>query len=109
MTDQNRRFNLNLLRVLDAMLECRNVTRAGERFNLTQPAASAALARLREAFGDELLVQVGREMKLTPKAERMRDPIKQLLALLETTLESTEVNPRAWSGEFIIATADYAA
>lgn len=109
MTDQNRRFNLNLLRILNAMLECRNVTRAGERFNLTQPAASAALARLREAFGDELLVQVGREMKLTPKAERMRDPVKQLLALLETTMESPDVDPRTWSGEFIIATADYAA
>lgn len=109
MSDHSRRFNLNLLRILDALLECRNVTRAGERFNLTQPAASAALARLREAFGDELLVHVGREMKLTPKAERMRDPVKQLLGLLETTLESTDVDPAAWSGEFIIATADYSA
>lgn len=106
MSDHSRRFNLNLLPILDALLECRSVTRAGERFDLTQPAASAALGKLRAAFADELLVPVGREMKLTPKAERMREPVRQLLALLETTFESNDSDPAAWSGELILATAD---
>lgn len=109
MHDQARRLNLNLLPILDALLECRSVTRAGERFDLTQPAASAALAKLREAFGDELLVPVGREMKLTSKAESIREPVRQLLGLLETAFESTDSRPESWSGEFIIATADYVA
>lgn len=107
--ESGRRLNLNLLPLLDALLECRNVTRAGERFNLTQPAASAALAKLREAFGDELLVHVGREMKLTPKAERIREPVKQLLGLLASTIESNDMDPASWSGQFIVATADYIA
>ena len=109
MSEHERRFNLNLLPILDALLECRSVTRAGERFNLTQPATSAALAKLREAFGDDLLVAVGREMRLTPKAERIREPVRQLLELLETTFKSTDLDPAAWRGEFILATADYIA
>jgi LysR family nod box-dependent transcriptional activator len=109
VSDQTRRLNLNLLPILDALLECRSVTRAGERFNLTQPAASAALAKLREAFGDELLVLVGREMKLTSKAERIREPVRQLLGLLEAAFDSTDSKPESWAGEFIIATADYVA
>jgi len=102
-----RRFNLNLLPVLEALLECRNVTRAGERLGLSQPATSAALSKLREAFKDDLLVMVGREMKLTPKAERLGEPLRQLLALLEVTFEPEDFNPSQWAGEFIIATADY--
>ena len=52
------RFNkldLNLLVALDALLAEPNISRAGERVNLSQPAMSNALARLREYFGDELL------------------------------------------------------
>src|SRR5687768_10999420 len=109
MSAHNRRLNLNLLPILDALLECRSVTRAGERFDLTQAAASAALARLREAFGDELLVPVGREMKLTSKAERIRETVRQLLGLLESAFDAGDANPENWAGEFIIATADYVA
>ena len=109
MSDHTRRLNLNLLPILDALLECRSVTRAGERFDLTQPAASAALAKLREAFGDELLVPVGREMKLTSKAERIREPVRQLLGLLHAAFDSADADPANWAGEFIMATADYVA
>ncbi len=51
------RLDLNLLRALDALLAERHVTRAAARLHLTQPATSAALARLRAAFGDPLLVR----------------------------------------------------
>ena len=52
-------FDLNLLRVLDALLRERNVSRAAERLSLSQPAVSNALARLRELLDDPLLVRAG--------------------------------------------------
>ena len=64
-----RQFDLNLLVALDALLTERNVTRAGNRLNLSQSAMSGALARLRHYFHDELLVPVGRQMALTPVAD----------------------------------------
>ena len=59
-------FDLNLLVALDALLRECNVTQAGNRLNLSQPAMSGALARLRSHFQDELLVSVGRRMVRTP-------------------------------------------
>ncbi|WP_037005892.1 LysR family transcriptional regulator, partial [Ectopseudomonas composti] len=61
-------FDLNLLRVLDALLREQNVSRAAERLSLSQPAVSNALSRLRELLGDPLLVRVGRRMQPTPRA-----------------------------------------
>ena len=61
-------LNLNLLVVLDALLAERNVTRAGKRIGLSQPATSAALAQLRRFFDNELLVRNGRGYELTPVA-----------------------------------------
>jgi hypothetical protein len=51
-----RGIDLNLLVSLDALLEEANVTRAAERLHLTQPALSTQLARLRQIFGDPLLI-----------------------------------------------------
>lgn len=61
-------FDLNLLRVLDALLRERNVSRAAERLALSQPAVSNALNRLRELLDDPLLVRAGRAMQPTPRA-----------------------------------------
>jgi len=66
-----RQLDLNLLVALDALLTERNITEAGRRVHLTQSAMSGALARLREYFDDELLVQVGRKMVPTPLAENL--------------------------------------
>ncbi len=55
-----RSIDLNLLKALDALLETRSVTRAAERLNLTQPAVSGMLTRLREAFDDPLFVRTQR-------------------------------------------------
>ncbi|KQP44665.1 LysR family transcriptional regulator [Pseudorhodoferax sp. Leaf274] len=57
-------FNLNLLVVLDALLEEKNVTRAAERLHIGQSAASGSLAQLRSYFGDELLVTCARPRNL---------------------------------------------
>src|SRR5690348_9032220 len=56
-----RRFDLNLLLSLHALLHTRNVTQAGDWLGVTQPAMSSDLRRLRQMFKDELLVRVGRE------------------------------------------------
>src|SRR5258706_15962144 len=64
-------FDLNLLRVFDAMMAERNVTRAAQRVFLSQPAASHALARLRKEIGDPLFVRAGREMIPTARATEL--------------------------------------
>ena len=61
-------LDLNLVRVFDAMMQERSVTRAGDRIGLSQPAVSAALNRLRHIFNDSLFVRQGNEMLPTPLA-----------------------------------------
>jgi DNA-binding transcriptional LysR family regulator len=79
-------IDLNLLAVLGALLEHRNVTRAGEGLRLSQPTMSGALARLRQHFGDELLVRSGREYQLTPLASGLLPAVREALGQVERTL-----------------------
>ncbi|MFD0287984.1 LysR family transcriptional regulator [Streptomyces lutosisoli] len=79
-------LDLNLIVVLHALLEERNVTRAGERVGLSQPAASAALGRLRRHFDDPLLERKGTHYELTPVAQGLRaelgDTVERVSRLL---------------------------
>jgi DNA-binding transcriptional LysR family regulator len=79
-------IDLNLLRVFDAVLRERGVTRAAARLGLTQPAVSNALARLRALFGDALFVRTPAGMDATPFARGVAEPVRQALALLESAL-----------------------
>jgi len=79
-------LDLNLLRVLDAVLRERSVTVAAGRLGLTQPAVSNALARLRAAFGDTLFVRTPSGMAPTPFARDLDAPVRQALALIESAL-----------------------
>jgi len=72
-------IDLNLLKVLDALLRDQSVTRAAERLGIGQPAASHALGRLRKLFQDPLFVRAGRGILPTPRAELLRQPITRLL------------------------------
>src|SRR6202030_3248254 len=72
-------LDLNLLVALDALLLEASVSRAAMRIGLSQPAASHALQRLRDIFGDPLLVRVGARMELTPRAQALRSPLAQAL------------------------------
>ena len=104
-----RSVDLNLLVVLDALLNERNVSRAGERIGLSQPAMSAALARLREIFGDPLLVRVGRELALTHNAEELIVPLREALDRIEITLrQKARFDPRVDLRTFSISASDYA-
>lgn len=73
------RLDLNQLASLDALLTHRNVSRAAQQVHLSQPAVSASLARLREYFGDPLLVPAGRGFTLSPFAASLAQPVRDLL------------------------------
>jgi DNA-binding transcriptional LysR family regulator len=75
-----RRYDLNLLVTLEALLDEGSVTAAARRLHLSQSAVSAALDRLRTVFTDPLLVRVGNRMQATPFAKRLQGPIKTALA-----------------------------
>lgn len=101
-------LDLNLLVVLDVLLSEQNITRAGERLHLSQPATSAALARLREYFQDDLLVQVGRKMVRTPIGEGLTLPIRELLIQMRATLENRALfKPAESSRKFSLIVSDY--
>lgn len=83
------RFNkldLNLLVALDALFRLRSVSRAAEQLHMSQSALSSSLARLRDYFNDELLVQVGRQMELTPRAEVLQEAVRDVLVRVNTTI-----------------------
>lgn len=104
------RLDLNLLVVLDALLTEQNITRAGEKVYLSQSATSGALARLREFFGDELLVQVGRKMVLTPLGESLVRPVRAILIQIQTTIERRpEFDPANADRKFTLIMSDYTA
>lgn len=101
--------DLNLLVPLDALLVERNVTRAGARIGVSQPAMSAALGRLRRQFDDELLVRVGSRYELTPLAEILAVRVREVLRLAEETLNPTPgFDPATSTREFTLVTSDYA-
>ncbi|WP_029008658.1 LysR family transcriptional regulator [Azospirillum halopraeferens] len=75
----DRNIDLNLLVALDAVLAERNVTRAARRLNLSQPALSAQLARLRDLFGDPLLIPAQRGMIPTQRALDLQEPLRRAL------------------------------
>ncbi len=101
-------FDLNLLRVLDALLRERNVSRAAERLSLSQPAVSNALNRLRELLDDPLLVRVGRAMQPTPRALSLEAPIRDALQQIEHTLNAGDFfDPATSRQRFVIAVTDY--
>ena len=111
LENDKMRFNnldLNLLVALDILLTERNVSRAAERMHITQSAMSNALARLREYFGDDLLVLVGRRMELTPRAELLKVPVRDILVRIEASVTAVPAfDPRASDRVFRIYVSDY--
>jgi DNA-binding transcriptional LysR family regulator len=105
------RFNkldLNLLVALDAVLSERSITRAAERVHLSQSAMSNALGRLRAYFEDELLVQVGRRLELTPRAEVLREAVRDVLVRIDTSIAAQpQFDCTTSDREFRMSVSDY--
>jgi DNA-binding transcriptional LysR family regulator len=92
-------FDLNLLTVLDALISERNVTRAGQQLSRSQPAISNALRRLRDVLNDDLLVRGPNGMLLTPRAEALREPLREIVTLIdERILQEASFDPALASG-----------
>jgi DNA-binding transcriptional LysR family regulator len=101
-------INLNLLAVLHALVEERNVLRAGRRIGLSPSATSHALARLRELLRDPILVRAGRQLVLTPRGEALADPVRRLLGDVEQLIRpSGEITPSELVRSFRISTTDH--
>ncbi|TCU58831.1 DNA-binding transcriptional LysR family regulator [Novosphingobium sp. PhB57] len=104
------KFDLNLLIALELLLEEQNVTRAAQRLNLTQSAMSAALARLRLALNDELLVPHGRRMVATPHALALAPQVSEAVRSLRALISgATAFDPATSDRRFEIAASDYIA
>jgi DNA-binding transcriptional LysR family regulator len=104
-----RAFDLNLLRVLDALLTEAQVSAAARALNLSQPATSAALTRLRAALDDPILVRDGNRMRLSPLAERLRPMVRRLLEDIEHTFKASgDFDPTKSERCFRVLANDYA-
>jgi DNA-binding transcriptional LysR family regulator len=100
-------IDFNLLKVLDALIAERNVTRAGQRLGRSQPAVSNALQRLRKLLGDDLLVRGPNGLVLTPRAESLRGSLREAMTLVESCLAAeARFDPGRASGVFRISTPD---
>jgi len=103
-------LDLNLLVALDILLEERSVSRSAERLRLSQPAASAALARLRDYFQDELLVLHGKRLIPTSYAEVLMPEVKRVIRQVDDLIAmSTEFDPVHSERFFRLMTSDYIA
>lgn len=103
------RLDLNLLVVLDVLIDEKSVSAVARRLNLSQPAISGSLNRLREYFADDLLIPSGRAMLLTPKAEELREPVRDALMLIRTRITTpTAFDIKNVERCFVITASDYA-
>ena len=104
-----RTLDLNLLVVFDAVAQARSATRAAAKLNMTQPAISHALARLRGALQDELFVRTPDGMAPTPFAERLSGPVRTALEGLQAALGGAGFDPATASRSFVAALDNRAA
>lgn len=103
------RFDLNQLIALDALLQEKNVTRAAERVFVSQPAMSSALGKLRDYFGDPLLVRCGRELELTACGLALVEPVREVLLKAQAVLGvETAFNPSTARRTFPLIAPDFA-
>lgn len=101
-------IDLNLLFALDVLLEERSVSRAARRMNMSVPAMSRVLTRIRDALGDPILVRAGRTLVPTARAVAMRDRVRAVLGEARSLLTEGELDLGGLRRSFIIRSADAA-
>jgi DNA-binding transcriptional LysR family regulator len=102
-----RQVDLNLLVIFDTMAKHRSVIRTAEAVGLSQPATSAALARLRTVFGDPLFVRGGTEMQPTPRALALAPAIHRVVETISLeVLQPAAFDPALAERSFTILTPD---
>ena len=99
--------DLNLLVAFHAMLEHRNVTRAGEAIGLSQPAMSSAVRRLRLLLEDPLFIRAGLEMKPTPRALQLSAAVRQVVQTVQSEiLQPAQFEARSSTRTFTVLMPD---
>lgn len=102
------RLEIKPLRVLEALLVEKNLSRVANKMGLTQQAISEQLRKLRDLFDDPLLVRQGNEMVPTPYALALGTRISAILVELETLLLKQPFVPSSYEGVITISATDYA-
>ncbi|WP_300472383.1 LysR family transcriptional regulator [uncultured Psychrobacter sp.] len=102
------RLDIKQLRVLQALLDLKNLSKVARKMGLTQKAISEQLRKLRDLFDDRLFIRQGNSMVPTPKALSMQQPINGILRELEVLLEPDVFTPQTYKGVFTISATDYA-
>lgn len=101
-------IDLNLLVAFDALMDERSVTRAARSVGLSQPGMSNTLARLRKLFADPLLVREGTALVPTPRAEALRQPVRDALAIIRAALDQrTGFDPAEDQAAWTVSCSDY--
>lgn len=103
-----RRSDLNLLPALAVLLEERSISKAAARHNLSQPAMSRLLQRLRETFGDELLIRTVNGYELTARARQLQNELQSVLPEIDRMLRGSVFNPATAEDTFRVCGTDYA-
>jgi DNA-binding transcriptional LysR family regulator len=102
-------LDLNLLLAFEALTAERNVSKAGNRIGLSQPAMSNALARLRAVFDDRLFVHLGREMVPTTRTLQLASPVLEALSKIRAAIgDRSTFDPVTAENVFRVAATDYA-
>lgn len=103
-----RGLDLNLLAVFQGLMQTHSVSETARQMHLSQPAMSAALSRLRDYFGDPLLVSHGKRMYPTAFAESLSPLVRECLGGIETLLAtSASFNPQSSQRLFKVIASDY--
>jgi DNA-binding transcriptional LysR family regulator len=101
------RIDLNLLISLQILMEERSVSRAAERLNITQPAMSKTLSRLRILFDDPLFTRSSRGMQPTPRATELATGLSTILGDISNLMSSSRFDPWTFDGEVVLALSEY--
>jgi DNA-binding transcriptional LysR family regulator len=100
-------LDLNLLKVLDALLKTESVSKSAQKLNVTQSAVSHALKRLRDLFDDPLLVRDGSTMRASAKAVALREPLERAMSGIHALMTSaTDFDPQTSPRVFRLAMSD---
>lgn len=103
-----KKQDLHLLACFDALAACRSVTKAAQMLNMTQPAMSNALARLRQTFSDDLFLRTRNGVTPTPKALDLIEPVRSALQSIETIMTPVlEFDPRVTLAKLTLTTTGY--
>ena len=101
-----RTLDLNLLRIFDAVMLEKSLTRAAAKLALTQPAVSNAVGRLRDALDDDLFVRAGYGVEPTARARELWPVIRRSLSDLEAIISPPDFDPGTDTTNFQLAMAD---